>query len=352
MCTIVQRLEQHRDLSDEQLAMLLETAAYDHCLYAAADRVRRAQYGTDVYLRGLIECTNVCKNNCYYCGIRRDNRKLHRYRLTPAEILDCCRAGYALGFRTFVLQGGEDPVWADDASLCAVISAIRETFPDCAITLSLGERSRASYRALYRAGADRYLLRHETASDQHYRQLHPPELSLAHRKQCLYDLRAIGYQVGSGFLVGSPFQTTAHLIQDLRFLQQLQPDMIGIGPFLPHGDTPFGQFPPGDLFLTVRLLAILRLMFPEALIPATTALNSVDPRGREMGLKAGANVIMPNLSPSKVRQWYALYEGKRYSGAESAQQVERLRSYIQQMGYTVVTSRGDRKAWKRMEWVE
>ena len=340
MNKIVTQLKKNQNLSDDLLIQLLKTSAWDGDLYTAADSVRREQYGTAVYLRGLIEFTNICRNNCYYCGIRRDNPNLHRYRLTQDEILSCCTEGYRLGYRTFVLQGGEDPGFSNQ-KLCAIVSRIRETFPDCAITLSVGDRSKENYRALYQAGANRYLLRHETADEAHYRKLHPMEMSLENRKRCLYFLKEIGFQVGSGFMVGSPYQTVEHLIADLRFLQELQPDMIGIGPFLTQYDTPFKPFSNGSFQMTLRLVAVLRLMFPYALIPSTTALSTIHPQGREMGLQAGANVVMPNLSPISVRKWYALYEGKRSSGGESAQQLELLRKKIESVGYHAVVDRGD-----------
>ena len=341
----LQTLCKTRDLPDRDLLPLLEqtqTASFDAALFAAADRVRRDIYGDAVYIRGLIEFTNICRNDCYYCGIRRSNSCAARYRLDKEDILQCCRTGYALGFRTFVLQGGEDPYFTD-ARMCDIVCAIRTEFPDCAITLSLGERSYESYQKLFCAGANRYLLRHETANEDHYRQLHPPQLHLQHRMECLLALRNIGYQVGSGFMVGSPFQRGTYLLQDLRFLQKLRPEMIGIGPFLPHAATPFATYPAGSLALTLRLIALLRLMFPYALIPATTALATIDPCGREMGLKAGANVVMPNLSPPSVREKYRLYDNKAASGAEAAESRRLLEAQVAAAGYRVVTAVGDAK---------
>ena len=337
--TLVNKLEKEGDLSDSELKTLLETDEYDKALFEAADRVRRARYGDAVYIRGLIEFTNYCKNNCYYCGIRRDNRCAERYRLTKEHILACCREGYALGFRTFVLQGGEDPYFTDER-VSEIVSAIREAYPDCAITLSIGEKPKESYEKYFKAGANRYLLRHETANDAHYRTLHPAELSPEERKSCLYALKEIGYQVGSGFMVGSPGQTTENLIEDLRFLQKLSPDMIGIGPYITHAQTPFANEKSGTLELTLRLVAVLRLMFPWALLPSTTALGTIHPEGRELGLKAGANVVMPNLSPSDVRALYTLYDNKIHSGAEAAQSVNDLRTRVQNAGYRVVVDAG------------
>ncbi len=337
---LIEQLFNTRDLSDGELIQLLdESNPIDDALFQTADRKRRAFYGDEVYLRGLIEFTNYCKNNCYYCGIRCGNRQAERYRLSKEEILSCCKEGYALGYRTFVLQGGEDPFYTDDL-ICEIVSQIHHEFPDCAITLSIGEKSKSSYQAYFDAGAVRYLLRHETADGLHYRKLHPDNLNPDHRKQCLYHLKEIGYQVGSGFMVGSPYQTKENLISDLRFLQQLKPDMIGIGPYLRHEQTPFASFKNGSLILTLRLISILRLMFPYALIPATTALGTIHPNGREMGLKAGANVVMPNLSPVSVRKKYSLYENKICTGEESAQCRGCLERRVKSAGYQIVTSVG------------
>lgn len=339
---LIEKLSAERNLSDAELKALLETDEYDEALFSAADAKRRDIYGDEVYIRGLIEFTNYCRNNCYYCGIRRDNKNAVRYRLNKEEILTCCEEGYRLGFRTYVLQGGEDPYYTD-ALMCDIVSEIRNRFPDCAITLSIGEKSKETYQAFFDAGANRYLLRHETANEQHYGKLHPASLSLRNRKQCLYNLKEIGYQVGSGFMVGSPYQTTENLIEDLRFLQDLQPAMIGIGPYITHAETPFASFGNGTLELTLRLISILRMMFPYALIPATTALGTIHPQGREMGLKAGANVVMPNLSPVRVRKLYALYENKICTGEEAAQCRGCLERRVKSAGYRIVTARGDVK---------
>lgn len=339
---LVRILEETGDLSDEKLGFLIEAPEYDTELFAAADRVRREHYGDSVYIRGLIEFTNYCKNNCYYCGIRRDNRCAERYRLNKEQILACCKEGYALGFRTFVLQGGEDPYFTDER-VCEIVSAIRTEYPDCAITLSIGEKSRESYQKYFDAGANRYLLRHETANDEHYARLHPAELSSAERKRCLFDLKEIGYQVGSGIMVDSPWQTTENIIEDIRFLQKLSPDMIGIGPYLTHAQTPFADKKSGSMELTLRLLAILRLMFPWALLPSTTALGTIHPEGREKGLKAGANVVMPNLSPSDVRKLYTLYDNKLHTGDEAAQNLNDLKKRVANAGYSIVTDVGNVK---------
>lgn len=337
---LINKLTIERNLSDTSLRHLLESDKYDALLFDSADSKRREIYGDEVYIRGLIEFTNYCRNNCYYCGIRRDNKNAQRYRLSEEEILACCEEGYRLGFRTFVLQGGEDPYYTD-VLICDIVSKIRNRFEDCAITLSLGEKSKESYKAFFDAGANRYLLRHETASDAHYRKLHPHNMNLQSRKQCLYDLKDIGYQVGSGFMVGSPYQTTDNLIEDIRFLQDLRPDMIGIGPYITHEETPFSSFENGSLALTLRLIAVLRLMFPYALIPATTALGTIHPQGRERGLKAGANVVMPNLSPVGVRKLYALYENKICTGEEAAQCRGCLERRVKSAGYRIVTAIGN-----------
>jgi biotin synthase len=342
MDAIINRLVTDKTLADNELAALLETDLYDSVLFEEAVRTRREHYGTDVYIRGLIEFSNYCKNNCYYCGIRRDNSGLARYRLTAAQILACCDEGYNLGFRTFVLQSGEDPHYSDEA-VCEIIRAIKKGYPDCAVTLSIGEKPFDSYKAFFDSGADRYLLRHETADDEHYRMLHPQSMSLGYRKECLWNLKKIGYQTGSGFMVGSPFQKTEHLISDIRFLQELKPAMIGIGPYITHRDTPFKDCQSGSLELTLRLLAVLRLMFPYALIPATTALGSIAPDGREQGLKAGANVVMPNLSPKDVRKQYSLYNGKICTGEEAAECRGCLEKRVNLAGYKMVVSRGDVK---------
>lgn len=339
---MIDKLRKEHTLSHSEFTQLLTTDKYDEMLFKSADEIRKSIYGTDVYIRGLIEFTNYCKNNCYYCGIRCENKNALRYRLTKDEILDCCREGYELGFRTFVMQGGEDPYFTDER-ICNIVSSIRSEFPDCAITLSIGEKSYDSYLSYFNAGANRFLLRHETADYEHYNKLHPQSMTLENRKRCLYDLKKIGFQVGSGFMVGSPFQTIDNIIMDLDFLFELQPDMIGIGPYITHKETPFSQYKSGSVELTLRLISVLRHMFPHALIPATTALGTLDPEGREKGLRAGANVVMPNLSPVSVRKLYALYENKISTGEEAAQSRALLEKRVIAAGYTVVTARGDVK---------
>lgn len=297
-------------------------------------------FGTDIYMRGLIEFTNYCKNDCYYCGIRKGNLCAERYRLSETEIMECCEEGYRLGFRTFVLQGGEDPYYSADR-IADLVRTIKKRFSDCAVTLSFGEHSRGTYEKWFAAGADRYLLRHETASKSHYQKLHPAEMSYDNRVRCLYDLKDIGYQVGSGFLVGSPFQTEYELAEDLIFLDRLKPHMIGIGPFISHKDTPFREEVSGTLEQTLIMISLLRLIFPNALIPATTALATIAPDGREQGILSGANVVMPNLSPVSVRKKYMLYDNKICTGDEAAECRKCLDLRIRKIGYNLVEARGD-----------
>lgn len=309
-------------------------------LAQAARKKREEVYGKSVFIRGLIEISNFCRNDCFYCGIRRSNRNCDRYRLSDEDILAACREGYALGFRTFVLQGGEDGAFTDPR-LINLIQTIKKEHGDCAVTLSLGERSYESYRLLRKAGADRYLLRHETADQSHYESLHPAEMSYDHRMECLQNIKDLGYQVGCGFMVGSPYQRAEHLGRDLAFIQSFRPHMCGIGPFIPQKDTPFAEKTGGTVALTCYLLSIIRLVHPTVLLPATTALGSIHPTGREMGILAGANVVMPNLSPPSVRKKYAIYDNKLSDGAESAQSLAELKRRISSVGYEVVTARGD-----------
>jgi len=341
---LIDRLARTHRLEEAEYRFLIDNRSPEAAEYAAALAVeaRKAIYGNHVYIRGLIEISNICKNDCLYCGIRRSNGNCQRYRLSEEEILGCCEEGYTLGFRTFVLQGGEDPYFDDDR-LCRLLTAIKERHPDCAVTLSLGERSRQSYERLRRAGADRYLLRHETADEIHYGRLHPPAMSFGERMRCLSDLKELGYQVGCGFMVGSPYQTSAELAKDLVFIEKFQPDMCGIGPFIPQSDTPFGAEPAGTLELTCFLLSLIRLIRPNLLLPSTTALGTIHPRGRELGILSGANVVMPNLSPQSVRKKYALYDNKVSDGSESAQCKAELSRRMASIGYEVVTDRGDVK---------
>ena len=344
MIGLIDRLAAERNLPDGALLALItmDDPGADEYLAQRAANLRDRVYGKQVFIRGLIEFTNYCRNDCHYCGIRRSNRNCSRYRLTREQILDCCEAGYGLGFRTFVLQGGEDP-WFNRERMTELIRAIKSRFPDCALTLSVGEKDRETYQEWFDAGADRYLLRHETADADHYASLHPKELSLENRMQCLRDLKDIGYQTGCGFMVGSPGQTPEMILKDLRFIQQLRPQMVGIGPFIPHKDTCYRDEPAGSAALTLRLLSMLRLMHPDVLLPATTALGTVLGDGRQQGMKHGCNVVMPNLSPADVREKYALYDNKAAFGAEAAESVALLKASMAEIGHEVVTDRGD---WK------
>lgn len=347
---LVEQLGQNRRLELQEYQALLETRffrmsdaerkTFDAFLFERAVQTARQQFQNRIYIRGLIEFTNYCKNNCYYCGIRRDNEYADRYRLTVEEILLCCREGYKLGYRTFVLQGGEDGYYTDDR-ICEIVSSVKRLYPDCAVTLSIGEKSAESYRRFYEAGADRYLLRHETADAGHYAKLHPKEMSFENRRRCLSELKAIGYQVGAGFMVGSPGQTVEYLAEDLKYLEELRPHMIGIGPYIVHNRTPLAGSPNGSVEQTLVLIGILRLMFPKVLLSATTALGTLAADGRERGILAGANVIMPNLSPVGVRKKYSLYENKICTGEESAQCMQCIRNRMKQIGYEIVVDRGD-----------
>jgi len=336
-----------RGMGESELAALIaaNSESTDHDIAESAERIREEHFGRSVFFRGLIEFTNYCARGCYYCGISRDAKGLCRYRLGDDEILGCCKNGYALGFHTFVLQGGEDPYFTTER-MCRIVAAIRERYPDCAISLSIGERCREDYRALFDAGANRYLLRHETATNTHYRLLHPTEMNFENRKRCLYDLREIGYQVGAGFMVGSPHQMPEDLARDLLFLKELRPHMVGIGPFVPSGATRFAAEPGGSVPLTLLMVALTRILLPQALLPSTTALGSIDEHGREKAISLGANVVMPNLSPSAHRADYALYNGKISAGDETAEGVQKLSARIRAAGFEPDFGRGDHPAWR------
>lgn len=339
---LIDKLYTERHLKLEEYESLLSSYSPQVAQYAAdkANEVRKKIYGNQIFVRGLIEISNICKNNCLYCGIRKDNKECDRYRLTKEEILCCCKEGYELGIRTFVLQGGEDGYFYDEI-LCSIVAEIKTQFPDCAVTLSMGERSRESYKALYKAGADRYLLRHETADKNHYNMLHPIEMSFSNRMRCLQDLKEIGYQTGCGFMVGSPYQTLKMLAKDFRFIESFQPQMCGIGPFIPHKATEFREKTAGSVDFTCYLLSLIRLLCPSVLLPATTALGTLDSKGREKGILAGANVVMPNLSPKTVRKKYELYNDKLSDGEEAVQGIENLKKKIKEISYEIVTDRGD-----------
>lgn len=339
---LIDKLEKEKTLSKREFVQLMTETEITHrdYLFERAAEIRQSYYGRDVYVRGLIEFTNYCKNDCYYCGIRAANREVERYRLTKENILACCHVGYNLGFRTFVLQGGEDTHYSD-CLMVDIIQSIKMHYPDCAVTLSVGEQSYETFKRYREAGADRYLLRHETANEEYYQTIHPPKMSSQKRKQSLMDLKSLGFQFGTGFMVGSPGQTPELLAEDLLFIHQIQPHMVGIGPFIPHHQTPFADKPAGSVELTLLLIGILRLMLPPALLPATTALGTLDMDGRERGILAGANVVMPNLSPLDVRNKYMIYDNKIATGLEAAEAIEQLKERLQIIGYEIVVSRGD-----------
>ena len=339
---LIDRLHKEHTLTKEEFITLIKERNEESASYLASLAREEAVniYGNGVFPRGLVEFTNYCKNSCYYCGIQGSNPNANRYRLSKEEILSACENGYQLGYRSFVLQGGEDPHYTDEV-MVPIVAEIRKRYPDCAITLSLGERSKESYQKLYDAGADRYLLRHEAADPELYQKLHPESLSLENRIQCLWNLKEIGYAVGTGFMVGAPYQTVENLADDLLFIKELDPQMVGIGPFVPHHDTRFKEFPSGSVELTTYLVSILRLMNPHLLLPSTTALGTIDPRGREKGILAGANVVMPNLSPVSVRKDYSLYDNKICTGEEAAECAGCLGRRLASIDYQLVFSRGD-----------
>ena len=340
--TLIEKLIKNHSLTKDEYRHLVEEFSTESLNYIAplALETKKSVFGNSIYIRGLIEISNICKNDCLYCGIRASNKNCERYRLTKEQILSCCREGYALGFRTFVMQGGEDMHYTDDV-MCDIVASIKELYPDCAVTLSLGERSYDSYKRLHHAGADRYLLRHETADSLHYGKLHPENLSLDKRMECLESLKEIGFQVGCGFMVGSPYQTPETLAKDLKFIEEFKPHMCGIGPFIPHKDTTFAKEKAGNVDMTCYLLAIIRLMHPGILLPATTALASLEKDGREKGILCGANVVMPNLSPMEDREKYSLYDNKAFAGTEAAEGLKTLSESLEKIHAEIVTARGD-----------
>lgn len=346
---IIDKLYSTTNASREELLFLLDNLSEENKEYLIekAHRVAVENYSKNVYIRGLIEFTNYCIRDCKYCGIRKSNHKADRYRLSIDEILECADIGDKLGYKTYVLQGGEDSYFTDE-KMVEIIKKIKEKYPGNAITLSLGERSYKSYKKMFNAGADRYLLRHETASKDLYESLHPNG-SFENRIQCLKNLKEIGYQVGAGFMVGLPNQSNKNLIDDLIFLKELNPHMCGIGPFIPHKDTPLANEKGGTLEKTITMLALVRLMLPKILLPATTALGSIDPLGREKGLKAGANVVMPNLSPTNVREKYSLYDGKICTGDEAAECRVCIERRINAAGFNLEITRGDSLALSNTE---
>lgn len=338
---LITKLHMNNSLErDEYLALIQISGEEKENLFVQARSVQQEVFGNGVYTRGLIELTNYCKNDCYYCGIRRSNNNLERYRLNKEEVLECCEIGNEIGFKTFVLQGGEDPFFTVEF-VEDLIKRIKKKYPDNAITLSLGEASEEAYQKWFDAGANRFLLRHETASNGHYNKLHPGEMLLADRLHCLKTLKEIGYQTGTGFMVGSPYQTDENLVEDLKFIEKFKPEMVGIGPFISHKDTKFSGFENGSVEKTLVLIAILRLLNPRVLLPATTALGSASEDGRERGILAGANVVMPNITPPKLRKLYSIYDGKISAGADTAEGMELLDKRIKDIGYVLLKDRGD-----------
>lgn len=344
MRALIDKLNKNETLSFEEFCSLVSDYSESDREYAAslARDISKKHFDNKIYIRGLIEISSYCKNDCLYCGLRKSNKNAERYRLTKEQILDCCKAGYNLGFKTFVLQGGEDMYYTDEI-VVDIVSDIRKNYPDCAITLSLGEKSKESYQKFFDAGANRYLLRHETADCEHYSKLHPENLTLENRMECLKNLKEIGYQTGCGFMVGSPYQTPETIAKDLLFISEFKPQMVGIGPFVPHKDTPFNEYNHGSLELTLFLLSLVRIMLKKVLLPSTTALGTIHPDGRQMGVLSGANVVMPNLSPSDVRKKYLLYDNKICTGDEAAESLKSLEKTMKDIGYEITVSRGDYK---------
>lgn len=338
----IDKLKKEKHLSHEEWVMLLENYTSEDAAYAAeiAGELAKERFDKKIFFRGIIEFTNHCKNDCYYCGIRCSNRKVERYRLTKEEILECCADGYEHGFRTFVLQGGEDGYYTD-VVLIDLIQTIHQMYPDCAITLSIGERTRESYEKLYEAGASRYLLRHETSVRSLYEKWHPARQTLENRLRCLKDLKEIGYQTGCGIMVGAPYQTVEDIACDMEMMQKFEPHMIGIGPFLPHSDTPFREEKAGNVKLTLFILSLCRIMLPNVLLPATTALGTIEEDGRQKGVLAGCNVVMPNLSPKSVRQKYLLYNNKAGIHDTAETGIKKLTAQMEKIDYQVVSARGD-----------
>lgn len=344
---LIDKLYINNSLEKNELKFLLKNLnpLMREYLIEKAFETRKKIYGKTVYFRGLMEITNICKHNCLYCGIRAKNSKADRYSLSKETILNCCFSGYNLGYRTFVLQGGENSKITDEF-LIDIISILKNKFKDIAITLSLGERGKNSFKKLYDAGADRYLIRHETFNKKLYKKLHP-NMSYKNRIKSLYILKKIGYQVGSGFLIGLPSLKLEDYYKDLIFLKKLKPHMIGIGPFIPHINTPLKNEKGGSSYDTITLIAILRLLLPDVLLPATTALVTLDPNSRNLAFRAGANVIMPNISPLSSRKKYTLYNGKAFLGDEAGEEMEIIIKHIKEAGFIPVLSKGDNVRWKR-----
>lgn len=338
---ILRRYDEMGTLRDEDIRYILEhEEEVREDLFRKSREITERHFHKKIYVRGLIEFSNYCKNNCYYCGIRGGNDEVVRYRLSKEAMEQAVKAGAAMGFKTFVLQGGEDPGFPDE-EITEWLHAIKKIDPEAAVTLSVGERPKEVYAQWKAAGADRFLLRHESYDPEHYKKLHPSNMKRESRIQCLKDLKDLGFQVGSGFMVGSPYQTVENLVEDFRFLKELQPAMVGIGPYVSHHATPFKDFPSGSVERTAICIAILRLLFPKANLPSTTAMQTLAKDGRNRGILAGANVFMPNLSPPSVRDQYALYDDKAAFQLEAAENLEELKRQIAELGYEIVMSRGD-----------
>lgn len=342
---LIEKLKRERRLSEDNWVRIFESFDEEDLAFAmeTAREIATSRFGRKIFFRGIVEFTNVCRNDCYYCGIRASNSNCARYRLDEEDIIACCEDGYAHGFRTFVLQGGEDPYYTKE-KMCGIVRSISERFPDCAVTMSIGELDRDYYQSLYDAGARRYLLRHETADREHYAMLHPAPQSLESRMRCLKDLKEIGFQTGCGIMVGSPHQTSLHIAKDMMFMADFEPEMVGLGPFIPHRDTPFRDEPAGSVELTLLVIALTRIMLPDALIPSTTALGTAEADGRQKGVLAGCNVVMPNLSPLEVRKKYMLYDGKVGTDMSAETGIRTLRAQMEEIGYEVVVTRGDFRA--------
>ena len=341
--SIINKLYNENNASREELLYLLDNidSKSKELLIEKAHKTRLKYFKNKVYIRGLVELTSFCKKDCLYCGLRRTNKNAQRYRLSKEEVLECVRAGDKLGYKTIVLQGGEDAYFNDEV-MVDIIKSIKKEFPNNAITLSLGERSYESYKKMYNAGADRYLLRHESASKKLYEDIHPGE-PFEIRRKCLKNLKDIGYQAGAGFMVGIPNQTNEDLVNDLLFVKDFEPAMCGIGPFIPHKDTPFKGFNCGSAKMTLFILSLCRIMLPDVLLPATTALSTVRDDGRQLGVLSGANVIMPNLSPIEVRKKYMLYDNKAITGDDAGENLKLIQDNINEIGYEVIIDKGDYK---------
>ncbi len=336
---LIEQAERGHRLTEPELASLLAAEEATEAMAEAADRVRRDFVGDEVHLRGLIEFSSYCRQNCMYCGLRRDNERARRYRLSPEEIVALAEKARGAGYPTVVMQSGED-AWFTAERLAEIVARVKAL--GLTVTLSVGERSREEYRLLREAGADRFLLRIETTDRELYERL-DPGMSYENRLRCLSDLRELGYEVGTGCLVGLPGQTVASLARDVLFFRSIDADMVGIGPLVPNGDTPLGDAAPGDMGMVRRMVAAIRLLLPEANIPATTAMETLQPGAREIMLRSGANVMMPNVTEGEARQSYALYPGKACVADTPEQCRACMEGRIRAMGRTVGRGAGGRR---------